>query len=400
VVAQLIRGPGGSDAAERAQVEELARTVLATGDPKQLAAWWTYVLLHTKHPLCERMTLFWHGHFATSADKVADASLMLEQNQLFRRLALGDFRLLVHGISRDPAMLIYLDSATNRKAHANENYARELMELFCLGEGNYTEADVRELARCFTGWEIKLARFRFNPFQHDPEPKTIFGRTEPFEDGASIDWVLGQPQASRFMAGKLFHQFICDEPAPPARLIEPLALELRDHEWQVDRVVRRILSSRLFYSPHAIGRKVRSPVDVAVGLLRSLEASTNTLELAADLRQNGQGLFFPPSVKGWEGGRTWINSSTILGRANMAGRLLASRQTRFAAGTLAEYAERLGATAADRALDILDELFLARPLSASARQRLTSLYEKSPDRSRAFGSVIHAMTTLAEFQLG
>ena len=123
------------------------------------------------------MTLFWHGHFATSADKVTDANLMLEQNRLLRRHALGDFRPLVQEISRDPAMLVYLDSATNRRAHPNENYARELMELFCLGEGNYSEKDVQELARCFTGWEIKLGKFRFNRFQHDSGSKTVLGKT-------------------------------------------------------------------------------------------------------------------------------------------------------------------------------------------------------------------------------
>ena len=217
----------------RGQSDDLASTLLATGEPRQLAAWWVYVMLHTTHPLLERMTLFWHGHFATSAEKVTDAALMLEQNRLLRRYALGDFRPLVQEISRDPAMLVYLDSATNRKAHPNENYARELMELFCLGEGNYSEKDVQELARCFTGWEIKLGKFRFNRFQHDSSAKTVLGKTGPFEDGESIDWILEQPQAAQFIVGKLYRQFVCDEPAPPPQLLEPLANELREHEWQI-----------------------------------------------------------------------------------------------------------------------------------------------------------------------
>src|SRR5262249_43543969 len=201
------------------QIDELATAVLATGDPKQLAAWWLYVMLNTPFPLLERMTLFWHGHFATSADKVNDAALMMQQNRLLRRCALGDFRVMVQEISRDPAMLMYLDSATNRRAHPNENYARELMELFCLGEGNYTEKDVQELARCFTGWEIKLGKFRFNQFQHDSGAKTVLGKTDVFVNGESIGWILEQPQASGFIAGKLFMHVVYGERSTEPELV-------------------------------------------------------------------------------------------------------------------------------------------------------------------------------------
>ena len=398
VAEQLVRGPANSS--EQGDSDELARTVLATGDPQQLAAWWTYVLIHTHHPTLERMSLLWHGHFATGAEKVLDAVLMLEQNRLLRRHALGDWRPLVHEISRDPAMLIYLDSATNRKAHPNENFARELMELFCLGEGNYSEKDVQELARCFTGWEIKLGRFRFNRFQHDTGMKTILGKHGTFPEGESVDWILEQPHAARFVAGKLFRQFICDEPAPPESLIEPLAKELREQDWQIGRVLQRILTSQLFYSEHALGRKVRSPVDLAIGLLRSLDGSANTRQLASDLQQNGQGLFFPPNVKGWDGGRTWINSSTILGRANMMGRLLADDKTRFGGGKLDEYFANLGASKPEDVVDRACELLLAVPLSTPAREGLVDLCRKSPNTSRAYTEMIHALATLPEYQLG
>lgn len=398
VVEQLVRVTDGS-AGLQADSEELARTILATGDPKQLAAWWTYALVHTKHPLLERMTLLWHGHFATSGEKVQDAALLLQQNQLLRRYAMGDFQRMTHEISRDPAMLIYLDSATNRKAHANENYARELMELFCLGEGNYTEKDVQELARCFTGWEIKLGRFRFNRFQHDSGNKTILSKTGAFPDGEAIDWILQQPQASRFIVGKIFRQFICDEPAPPVQLIEPLAKQLGEQQWNLGPVIQRMLSSQLFFSEHARGRKVRSPVDLAVGLLRSLEGSTNMHELAAELLQNGQGLFFPPNVKGWDGGRTWINSSTILGRANMIGRLLSDEKTRFGGGKLDQYLARICSDQAEEIVDTLSELLLAVPISASARSGLVALCSKSTNRSRVIAETVHALATMPEFQL-
>jgi uncharacterized protein (DUF1800 family) len=399
VVKQIVRGD--EDAGDiRQQSEELANSVLATGDPRQLAAWWVYVMLATKNPLLERMTLLWHGHFATSAEKVADANLMLEQNRLLRKYALGDFRQLVREISRDPAMLVYLDSATNRRAHPNENYARELMELFCLGEGNYSEKDVQELARCFTGWEIKLAKFRFNRFQHDAGTKTVLGKTDAFVDGASIDWILEQPQAARFVVGKLYRQFICDEPDPPGELIEPLAAELREHDWKIAAVVERILGSRLFFSPHAVGRKVQSPVDLAIGLLRSLEGTTNAHALAEDLQQNGYGLFYPPNVKGWDGGRSWINSSTILGRANMIARVVRDDKTRFGGGKLDEYFARTGANKPEQVVDTLASLLVAVPLPKSSRDSLVEICGKNSDRARGIGDTIHALAALPEFQLG
>jgi uncharacterized protein (DUF1800 family) len=398
VVQQILRGSEDASDFGR-QSDELAGTLLSTNESRQLAAWWAYVLLHTPHPLLERMTLFWHGHFATSAEKVTDAALMLQQNRLLRQHALGDFRPLVHDISRDPAMLVYLDSATNRKGRPNENYARELMELFCLGEGNYSEKDVQELARCFTGWEIKLGKFRFNRFQHDVGEKTVLGTTSAFADGESIDLILQQPSAAQFIAGKLFRQFICDEPAPPPELLEPLAAELREHEWEIGIVVQRILGSELFFSSHALGRKVRSPVDLAVGLLRSLDGTTNTHQLAADLRQNGQGLFFPPNVKGWDGGRAWINSSTILGRANMTARILGDEKTRFGGGPIDEYFARQDAESPDQVVDLLIELLLAVPLPAAARDRLVDICHKNSDRAGGIADAIHALATLPEFQL-
>jgi uncharacterized protein (DUF1800 family) len=398
VVEQIVRASEGAESARPAN--ELAQSVLSTNDPQQLAAWWVYVMLSSTSPLLERMTLFWHGHFATSADKVTDANLMLEQNRLLRQHALGDFRPLVQEISRDPAMLVYLDSATNRKAHPNENYARELMELFCLGEGNYSEKDVQELARCFTGWEIKLGKFRFNNFQHDSSAKTVLGKTNLFKDGASIDWILEQPHAAQFIVGKLYRQFVCDEPEPPTELIEPLAAELRDHDWQIGHVVQRILGSQLFFSAHVVGRKVRSPVDLAIGLLRSLEGTTNAHQLAADLQQNGQGLFYPPNVKGWDGGRTWINSATILGRANMMARVIADAKTRFGGGNLSDYFSRIGANQPVEVVDLLADLLLAVPLPKSSRDSLTEICSKNPDRARGIGDAIHALAALPEFQLG
>jgi uncharacterized protein (DUF1800 family) len=398
VVEELLEGATESSDFRRDR-DSLAAAVLSTGEPQQLAAWWAYVMLHTPHPLLERMTLFWHGHFAVSAAKVTDAELMFQQNALLRRRALNDFRALVHDVSRDPAMLIYLDSATNRKGRPNENFARELMELFCLGEGQYSEQDVQQLARCFTGWEIKQQKFRFNRFQHDSGEKSLLGKAGTFPDGEAIDWILDQLRAAEFIVGKLYSALVCDEPAPDQQLLAPLADEFRTSGMNTGAVVRRILTSRLFFSDHARARKVRSPVDLAVGLLRTLEGTANTHQLSSDLQANGQGLFFPPNVKGWDGGRTWINSATILGRANMTTRLLADGSMRFGGGALDEYFSRLGAAEPEQIIDRVAELLVAVPLSPKRRARLIEVCGKNSNRSRGIAEAIRTLAALPEFQL-
>lgn len=380
------------------EIETLANASLATGNAKNLSAWWAHRMLATPAQLLEKTTLFWHGHFATSAAKVEDPELMLTQNNLLRRFALGDFRELVLGISRDPAMLVYLDSATNRKAHPNENYAREIMELFCLGEGNYTENDIRELARCFTGWEIKRSKFRFNRYQHDTGTKIVLGESGRLggEDGVRI--VLQQESAPQFIARKLFRFFVMDEPRPSAELLAPLAKQLRENDLNIAPVIRRILSSNLFYSRQAIGRKVRSPVELAVGFLRSLEGSTNAFELAASVEQIGQGLFYPPSVKGWDGGRTWINSSTLLGRSNLIRNLVEHEKTRFGRTTLVEYMRAQGAKSATAMVQLLEELLFAVPIPSAARERIEKLAGNGRDEDK-LNEAVHALCTLPEFQL-
>lgn len=382
----------------RQQIQSLAAASLATGNPKQLSAWWAYRMLHTPAPLLEKMTLFWHGHFATSAEKVEDAELMLEQNQLLREHALGDFASLLLEISRDPAMLLYLDSATNRKAHPNENYAREIMELFCLGEGQYSETDIRELARCFTGWEVRRKKFRFNRYQHDNGDKTVLGQSGRLggEDGVQI--VVGQEAAATFIASKLVRYFVMDEPWPSAELVAPLARQLRDDDMNVATTVRRILTSNLFYSTHAVARKVKSPVELVIGFLRTLEGSTNTVAMAVALDQLGQGLFYPPSVKGWDGGRTWINSSTLLGRSNFIRRLLENEKTRFGRGSLTEYLASIDVKTPGQLIDFLQQSLFAVPIPTAARERIVAVASDG-SRDQRFLNTVHAVCTLPEFHL-
>jgi len=396
VVDELLSG-GESDAF-RSQMSTLATAALAGGKVEQLSAWWVYRLLSTQAQCQEKTTVFWHGHFATGADKVTDPGLMLTQNELLREYAFGDFGALVQKISRDPAMLVYLDSATNRKAHPNENFSRELMELFCLGEGQYSEVDIREMARCFTGWEVRRGEFRFNRYQHDTGVKTFLGETGDFGGEEAVGIVLRQQSAPEFIASKLMRFFIMDELSQQhTSLIEPLAREFRENGLQIRPVLRRILTSRLFYSRYCMGRRLKSPVELVVGLLRCLEGTTNTQELSEALRQLGQGLLYPPSVKGWDGGRTWINSSTLLGRSNLVRRLITHQNTRFGKTTLREYLSDKGLKRPSEMIDAFEKMLFAVPIPSAAKERIVSLMQPGTNDSTSDG--LHALCTLPEFHL-
>lgn len=385
----------------RESADRLAQTILASGDGKKLSAAWVYRLLLTPTPLLEKMTLFWHGHFATSGEKVGDATMMWNQNRLLRQHALADFPELVQAIAQDPAMLIYLDSAINRKAHPNENFARELMELFCLGEGHYSEQDVQELARCFTGWEVKNKAFRKNRYQHDTGTKTILGASGDFDGEDGVRVVLEQPQVELFLARKWFRFFISDELEPSDELLSPLAQTFRQHGLRVAPALELLLRSNLFFSEHALGRKIKSPVELVVGTLRGLDGTTNSQIVANGLRQIGQGLFFPPSVKGWDGGRAWIDSSTLLGRANLLGRILADDVTRFGGASLTDYLASRDVRSTEAAIDYFDRCLFAVPLDDATKSRLNdSVADSASDPERRLRSLLHACTSLPQYQLG
>ena len=373
-----------------AEMTEMAAG-LASGEPQALEPWWLYRMLFTPAPLKEKLTLFWHGHFATSAATVQNAPMMLVQNETLRRHSLGHFEPLVQAISRDPAMLTYLNSTTNTRLHPNENYARELMELFCLGVGNYTERDIQETARCFTGWEIRRRSFRFNKHQHDFGSKTLFGQTGKFDGEDAVRIVLRQDAAPRFIARKLVNYFVCDQPLSD-ELVEPLAEELRNNGFHIEPVVRQILTSRFFYSPISIGQKIRSPIELAIGLLRCFEGTVGTIALAKALQPLGQRVFFPPNVKGWEGGRKWINATTLIGRVNLIAKLLGDDHVRFADGSLADYFQKSPTTA--NLVDSIASLLLAVPLPKSARRELIAVAstQKSND-------VLCTLAAIPEFQL-
>lgn len=391
---------GSENAAFSDEMQRFAKLTLASNSTEGLAGWWLHRMRHTPAPLLEKTTLFWHGHFATSAAKVRDANLMFQQNELLRRHALGQFDELVRGIARNPAMLLYLDSATNRKNHPNENFAREVMELFCLGLGKYSEEDIRQLARCFTGWEVLHGVFQFNPYQHDNGIKKVLGKSGQFDGDDGLAVVLEQPAAAEFICAKLVRFFVSDELEMSPELLAPLAQRFREQGLNVMPVVETILTSRLFYSAEAVGSKVRSPVELGIGLLRALDANTNMVQLGARLRELGQMPFFPPNVKGWDGGRTWIDSSALLGRARLVRTVVENSETHFGGASLEEYLDRFGLKSGAAMVDWLCELLLAVPLATEVRTQLVDRVERGEQsRAAALKQLLHVLGTLPEFQL-
>ena len=377
---------------------EAMKTISRSGNSTiQLPAWWLYRLVHTRRPGIEKLVVFWHGHFATSAAKVVSPGMMLNQNEMLRSRAMGRFEDLVLGVSRDPAMLVYLDSATNRRNHPNENYARELLELFCLGLGNYTEGDIRELARAFTGWELRGESFSFNRFQHDPSEKRLFGQGGITTGEQAVARVVSHPAAAKFIARKLFRYYVSDGDPPSDELLQPLVQCLRENGFEIRAGLRKLLTSRLFFSDSALARKIRSPVELAVGLLRSWNATTSATGLAGSTRELGQALFFPPNVKGWDGGRQWINSATLIGRVNLVARLLGGAAEPMAGGEN-DFDRWLDATTAENAVARAETLCLAVELDDAQRRKMVELVQSAQGPSR-FATAVKALSTLAEFQL-
>ncbi|HEX3447569.1 MAG TPA: DUF1800 domain-containing protein [Isosphaeraceae bacterium] len=289
---------------------------------------WLHRILYWPDPLREKLILFWHGHFATSIKKVESVALMDRQNETLRTGALGSFAALLEAVIADPAMLVWLDGGTSKKEKPNENFAREFLELFTMGAGHYTERDVREAARAFTGWARQDSRGRFpdpavvrDPAQIDDGPKTFLGREGRWGPSDIVRITLERPEAATFLARKLYRWFVSEAGTPDPELIEPLCEELRRNQFATGPIVEVILRSKHFFSRAAYRQRIKSPVEFSAGLVRMLEVprqALNPLALAAACDAQGQELFAPPNVEGWVGGSVWINSGTLLERTNWA----------------------------------------------------------------------------------
>lgn len=285
---------------------------------------WLYRMARSEHPLEEKMTLFWHNHFATADYKVDNPRLMWRQNQMLRRNALGSFRTLLKGVAVDPAMLIWLDGGLNKKEQPNENFGRELLELFTLGvSGGYSEADVKEASRTFTGWQVEDNKAVFHPENYDDGIKRFLGQTGAFTSDDIIDILVKHPATGRLLATKLFCFFAHDAPTP--KEIDALAHTFLESGYSIRAVVAQILRSPAFFSEVALYRKWKSPAELTITLLRTLDAPLTTFEDLPDaLASMGQDLFNPPNVKGWREGQAWINTQTMIVHMSQAAQFVDS----------------------------------------------------------------------------
>jgi uncharacterized protein (DUF1800 family) len=309
-------GAGASEAARKQFQQEQIREGL------QLRGWWLNEMLTTPSPLTEHMTLFWHNHFVSSQQKVKLSELMYRQNVTLRVNALGHFGDLLHAIARDPAMVIYLDNAQNRKGTPNENFAREVMELFTLGEGNYREQDIKEAARAFTGWSIDRdsGTFVFRRFIHDEGTKTVLGRSGNLDGDDVLDILLAQRATAEFITRKLWREFVSPDPDPAE--VTRIANRFRSTRYDIKVVLYELLTCDAFYAKENRGVLVKSPLDLVVGTLKQFDLKpTEPIPFAVAAAAMGQNLFSPPNVKGWPGGEAWINSSTLLARKQFLARL-------------------------------------------------------------------------------
>lgn len=383
------------ESAEFQQSETVLRkTALATGEIADLKIWWLYRMWSSANPLAEKVALFWHNHFATSNDKVASVPQMLAQNDLIRAEGLGDFKRLLHGMARDTAMLVWLDGNANRKRHPNENFAREIMELFALGVGNYTERDIQEAARAFSGWHVREGAFWFNQLQHDDSAKTVFGKTGNYDGASIVDLCLAQPACSRFLATKLLKTLVCPEPS--AAMISVVGLRIQQCDYAMTPVLRELLQSQLFFD--AVFRKslIKSPSDLVVGSLRSLAATVRWPLIVKRLADLGQDIFEPPSVKGWEGGRLWINSSTLLLRTNFATEIASGEQICTLLKGIVDGAEGTSESVVTR----LERLLLEGDVAPALHSEILTHHQQSEgDATMKLRSVLQLMMSLPEYQL-
>ena len=306
---------------------------------------WAFRMINTKRPLQEKIALFWHGVFVTGHAKCEYPRQQMMELDMFRTVGLGSFHELLMGLSKDPAMVFYLDNCMSHKGAINENWGRELLELFSLGVGmdgdfNYSEDDVKEAARAFTGWTVTNsvprypygkyeAKFMFDPRDHDAEEKTFLGETGNFNGEDIVDIIVKQPATARFIARHLYNFFVADEPQVPAwkdtpprdaEAIKQLEDEYFRSNYNIRSMLRLLFNSDFFKSDQARFAKVKSPAEVVVGTLHLLGdfkfPKRGIFEVALGCRYMGQDLLNPPSVEGWHTGEEWIDSGSLVERVN------------------------------------------------------------------------------------
>jgi hypothetical protein len=397
----------------------------------EMKMWWLDRMVRTPKPLEEKMTLFWHGLFVSNLTSVRNSALLYQQNELFRKSAVGNYKDLTLEVSKNPAMLIFLNNNDNKKEHPNENYARELMELFTMGIGNYTEKDIKESARAFTGWTNIGDQFAFNKRQHDIDPKTFLGKTGNFDGAQIIDIIFEQACTSKYIATRLLKFFAIDEPSE--EIVAALAAVVKSNKFEIAPTLQTLFASQWFYSQEVMRRQIKSPVQLIVGTLRALGVGlSQPAQVDSALKLMGQELFMAPTVKGWDGGRSWINTSTLFARYNLpaylgTGRLPAGGKVptdAMAAGAGREqYADfnsgwspqidlaQAGASTTDAVVDLYIKKLLGAPLDPRKRDELIEFVNATGDAKshlhdpiaaesdHRVRNLVHLIMSMAEYQL-
>jgi uncharacterized protein (DUF1800 family) len=366
-----------------------------------LCHWWLRRMIQTPHPLLEKMTLFWQNHFATTNARAQGGREMQHYVQSLRSQALGRFSALAEVIARDPATVVALDLGPNPKSRPSDNLARAVLEWFTVGPGEYSDRDLREAARAFTGWSVSRRQLRHLPHLHDNGSKTVFGRTGNFSGDDVVRIALEKPATSRRLVRKLYRWLISEAEEPSDALLAPLATSFAK-DYDVAKLVETMLRSKRFFSSAAYRQRIKSPVEFALGIVRPLEAMVPTAPLAGGLAVLGQDLCQPPTAKGWAGGQAWITTATLIARHNLAVALLCGAEPYGDKLDPLATVKKHGQDSADTAGKLLVDLFLQGDVGAEARGVFRASAKAGADDAATGASLralVQQIATLPEFQL-
>ena len=372
--------------------------------------YWLLRMITTKRQFQEKMTLFWHGHLTSGLSRTGGrAEYMVQQIDTYRALGLGNFRDLVLASAQDPAMILWLDSNQNRRGKPNENYARELMELFTLGIGNYSEADIREAAKAFTGWFQRDGKFVFTPGQHDNTSKTVLGFTGNWDGADVIDILVRQGACASFIARKLWSFFAY--PNPEEAVTADIAKVFMESGYDLRRTIGAVFSHPAFYSDRAYHAVIKSPIEFAVGFIRQFGVVTDAVQLGGALTTMGQQPLNPPNVAGWPGGTNWISTTALLQRYNMINEILRRGVDQPTYLDMAALVKRHNLTTKDQILGFFADLMVDGDLSAAKLAALDTylLSDDSGNPGRfelnqrtidmKVRGLVHLIATSPEYQL-
>ncbi|PCJ54416.1 MAG: hypothetical protein COA70_04640 [Planctomycetota bacterium] len=367
-------------------------------DRSKLAAWWMMKMVQDDRVTGTRLALFWHSHFATTWSKVADSEKMYRQHLLFLEKGSGSFQDLLLAIAKDPAILVFLDNDSNRKGIPNENLARELMELFALGEGHYSERDVQEAARALTGRTVDKGRYRFVELHHDDKAKTVLNTT--LHDGDDlVRTLVAEDECPKFLARKLWAFYVA--PEIDDDVLDLLATRWRENYLDINWLLQTILGSRAFYEPEALGSLVKSPVDFVIGAMRALGGRPDPRELERSIADMGQALFEPPGVQGWKGGEAWIHTASWIERTRFAADVSAGHRDMLRKSPMANLFPMNRRRLARTALDDLLRALIPAGLTAERHRALLVTLDNLPtdNDSRRFQSMVYTVLCLPEYHM-